>query len=64
MGTFPGFRRKNSKGIVRIEDHFLRSRLHAAPRGGRVLRLEAELRRHRAHVEGRLHHQVRLPWQD
>ena len=47
----------NVTGVVRGQDNIVRARLHADEGGGQAAGLEAQLRRHRAHVEGRLHYQ-------
>lgn len=45
-----------SAGSLRIQDHFLRAGIHAAATGGQRVQLVPQLRRHRADVEGGLHH--------
>lgn len=44
-------------GSLRLQDHFLRTRLHAAAAGGQRIRLVSQLRWDRTDVERRLHHQ-------
>ena len=51
-----GVHRRHPRGALRLQDRQLRAGLHAHARGGQGIRLEPELRRHRAHVARRLHH--------
>lgn len=45
-----------SAGPVRLQDHFLRTGLHASAAGSQRVRLVPQLRCHRSDVERRLHH--------
>ena len=50
--------------LLRLENHLVRTGLHAAPRSSSRVRLEAQLRRDRPHVARRLHHSQPVPRQN
>ena len=52
------------QALYAVQDHLLRAGVHPHAHGGQDLRLEPQLRRHRAHVARRLHHPLGLPRQD
>jgi 6-phosphogluconate dehydrogenase len=55
-----GAGRRSAPGALRLQDRLLRAGLPAHARGGEGIRLEPELRRHRADVARRLHHPLRF----
>ena len=57
-------RRGHPPGTLRLEDHLLRAGLHAHAHRREDVRLEPQLRRHRAYVARRLHHPQRVPRED
>ena len=57
-------RRGRARCPLRLQDRLLRAGLHALPRGGRRVWMEPQLRRDRAHVARRLHHQIGVPRED
>ena len=59
-----GIPRGSRGGRLRGQDHLLHPGLHAHAVGRRGVRVEPQLRRHRAHVARRLHHSLRLLGQD
>ena len=52
------------RGAARLQDRLLRAGLHAHERSREGVQVEPELRRHRADLARRLHHPLRVPWQD
>ena len=55
---------RHPRGALRLKNRQLRAGLHTDAHGGHGIRLESQLRRHRAHVARRLHHPVAFPRQD
>ena len=59
-----GVHRRHHERALRLENRQLRAGLHAHARGGEGIRMESQLRRHRADVARRLHHPLAFPRQD